>query len=1202
MAFVSARKPPITVLVHNQGYYHQANSTANMQQQEVTSNTCVEQPSHLPAHVQNIQTPNRTVSVQPSAASLNSDQTSTHGPNSQTHNVQGDQESTCIIVPTSHGQVQNHGTPVQHSSKANNMVQKMPTDLTDKESVCKKNVPFNENTFLASVPNIKTDTNIEASTNTSSTYSTVPQKADLSRNTYVNVYDEILGRNKQPSCAHNQINVVRHTGKYPVTSCSTVAAAPVNYSIKSCTDTSCRTTDYNIGLNSATGLCFKDTNTSSVYPNLSSNTVDSQINESNTLNNNLCVRTTGSQFNYVPCSNIQFVPKNLSMHNSSYDPLSKSIENNFNLAVTTAVSTTGQEISTSTSPLESVECQLNIGCKPSTNLEPQAVYETDCISCDNTRICCNETQLSSEVSVIAANNMTSAKTFEHHIDHNYSNLSLNSSGSRIIYWDASNLPQKSAENEQMCAFSTTVAEQINCNDITNSITKIDGSSAINTCVYSRLAPAAICLPKVTGTQTEECNNSSIFSPIALIERGTDLSLHVTELQNSQNQVGTLSTINKENVEQAMHSSPEILEPQNNVIVSVAQNQMSLLRSNLNIPSCSSESQVIHGIIHGNSVNCNVNNKNINMVQNSTTILEEAIHSQNIPTKISESNLMRNHIEVPTCNLKPDVTDNTLVFCNVPNKNTENLHEIGNLKILTEISGKSISHSSPANEENQDNIKKSSFNNMKENGINIISVENVEKRYILDISNLTPKVSKDQQNQNCITLYALQPNSKENKTSNNYIITQPFVKANVNQINLSENHNISPLPFSKLSVELDRSEINSKCLTSMINMQPNSVYGNGNCTVAKTGNNQESNNCIVTYSLTTPKPSSDYNNMSNLVDFPVRNSNSTALDKESNSVITGPVVVTHPLVQSTEKMLGHFSEGQTVKCMKGKNQNTSDSINGEIKQFQAGKVSLSQSSAPILQLPAPSLNCKQLQPIIPNRLNVPILNNNYLESGNAASLPDDTLTSQSEPRTRAPADHCSTTNSGAVHSDSINNNNELFNQVANLNNNDYSARQAINDKTLCTKTCAQNQHVINGPRELQNRACVKKVEKSVPSAISSFTVLNVPMVNRCNKVRPSPERQSVSKIDLLTARRHARRAKRMKLRESSEKKCGQKQRVHQSLSDSSSYTSSDSEWEDEQPEVDLWIRSGPPSEPQYTPKKLNFLKIFGLTTPVEKNGK
>lgn len=112
---------------------------------------------------------------------------------------------------------------------------------------------------------------------------------------------------------------------------------------------------------------------------------------------------------------------------------------------------------------------------------------------------------------------------------------------------------------------------------------------------------------------------------------------------------------------------------------------------------------------------------------------------------------------------------------------------------------------------------------------------------------------------------------------------------------------------------------------------------------------------------------------------------------------------------------------------------------------------------------------------------------------------------------------------------------------------------------------------------------------------SFTVLNVPTINRY-KLNPENERQPVSKLDMMTARRREKRMKRHKLR--------QLRPVVRHVfedSDSSVYTSSDSECE-EICKVDLWIKSGPPLKPNYKPEKLSFLKIFGLTTYQDKNGK
>lgn len=147
---------------------------------------------------------------------------------------------------------------------------------------------------------------------------------------------------------------------------------------------------------------------------------------------------------------------------------------------------------------------------------------------------------------------------------------------------------------------------------------------------------------------------------------------------------------------------------------------------------------------------------------------------------------------------------------------------------------------------------------------------------------------------------------------------------------------------------------------------------------------------------------------------------------------------------------------------------------------------------------------------------------------------------------------------------------------------------------------------------------KMFEKKVEQKDSpSFTVLNIPNLNLSTNLQvppPPTKRQKISKLDLATHRRQMRREKRQsrlqkQLKEKKNNNINQtKSKVTidfgvtvYGYSDDSS-TSSLSSSEESEPEIDLWIKSGPPCKPDYKAEKLEFLEIFGLTTHLKKNRK
>lgn len=385
--------------------------------------------------------------------------------------------------------------------------------------------------------------------------------------------------------------------------------------------------------------------------------------------------------------------------------------------------------------------------------------------------------------------------------------------------------------------------------------------------------------------------------------------------------------------------------------------------------------------------------------------------------------------------------------------------------------------------------------------------------------------------------------------------------------------------------------------------------------------------IVTSVVTTASFTSTVSNHNYIMTYsnlPAKTSeNQTSVIIGPDLVGTGTVLVSQPMLMNIEPTPNQTTQFggyvpviySTSVCCPTQKSNSPEKDSTDAKQARTPLVPTQNTHSPQLPVPSPNYPIQsQMIPEttdklnesrnIPNR-NVPILNNNYINSGNShhsditsqARIGDkvDCLKSNGE---KVNSDG----NSGVVYSDSINNNNELFNQVANLNNvnNDDSSRHA-NDKMLCTQTFAQHECIDSGP---QNTLC-KDYESLIstnqivnitpcvePDKAPTFTVLNVPTLSR---FKVTPEVQPVSRLDLMTARRRERRLKRIRTR-------SLKPNAKPSLedTDSSVYTSSESDSE-EGFKVDLWIRSGPPLKPDYKREKLKFLKIFGLTTHYDRNG-
>lgn len=224
-----------------------------------------------------------------------------------------------------------------------------------------------------------------------------------------------------------------------------------------------------------------------------------------------------------------------------------------------------------------------------------------------------------------------------------------------------------------------------------------------------------------------------------------------------------------------------------------------------------------------------------------------------------------------------------------------------------------------------------------------------------------------------------------------------------------------------------------------------------------------------------------------------------------------------------------------------------------------------------QLPIPSPNYPvQAEAQLPNTV-VPTINNNYITTPHATSQCD--LKENTTPSTEC----CQ------PHSNRLNNKSDLK-QTDHLSNVDLGESKRNN--TII------NLNKVNLP-VVKTECSAKKVQDTE----NSFTVLNIPSLTF---QAPLPSKKpKLSKIDLATLKRKMRRKKRLK----TEKLATKIKNENGSFTDTSgsSYCSS-TESESESTFRNLWIKTGPPSKPDMKPEKVEFFKLFGLTTHPEKNGK
>lgn len=284
------------------------------------------------------------------------------------------------------------------------------------------------------------------------------------------------------------------------------------------------------------------------------------------------------------------------------------------------------------------------------------------------------------------------------------------------------------------------------------------------------------------------------------------------------------------------------------------------------------------------------------------------------------------------------------------------------------------------------------------------------------------------------------------------------------------------------------------------------------------------------------------------------------------------------------------------------------VTSEVKHARTPLNTINQEThSPQLPVPSPNYPVQTQLPIetaanaqLPNTI-VPTLNNNYITAPHSAS--------QSELKENTPSADCL-----LPHSNKLKNNVNIelksdLKQKGRLSNLDVSECKN-NHLNSHLKRVNQQCNVLNIQCETSNGSHMFK--KSTETE-NSFTVLNIPNLSFQT---PPTKRPKLSKIDLATIKRKMRRKKRLlqTINETKENRvrarshepnhktldCGVQVYGYSDSSNSSIYSSS--EYESDLSEVDLSIRSGPPPKPDFRHEKMEFLKLFGLTTHNEKNSK
>lgn len=321
------------------------------------------------------------------------------------------------------------------------------------------------------------------------------------------------------------------------------------------------------------------------------------------------------------------------------------------------------------------------------------------------------------------------------------------------------------------------------------------------------------------------------------------------------------------------------------------------------------------------------------------------------------------------------------------------------------------------------------------------------------------------------------------------------------------------------------------------------------------NNNNNNNQITTPSPLFPKQQLPaYNSSLDVVDVAKKRSYNIdyiIVNEQSTPEVQQNVSVPVPSNNQTQQ---HSMQNQNF-------QDVTPREGGGVKHARTPLNTVNQEThSPQLPIPSPNYPV-QAEAQLPNTIVVPTINNNYITTPHATSQCDDTMENTNN----------STSTECCQQPHSNNHSKSDLKQTDHLTNLELGENKTVKVNLPVVKT-------EYSAREPEN---------------SSFTVLNIPNLSFQTPL-PSKKPKLLSKIDVATLKRKMRRKKRLKIEKSATKTSGN---VTDS-SGSSYYSSSESENEIR----DLWIRTGPPSKPDLKPEKVEFLKIFELTTHTEKNCK
>lgn len=251
----------------------------------------------------------------------------------------------------------------------------------------------------------------------------------------------------------------------------------------------------------------------------------------------------------------------------------------------------------------------------------------------------------------------------------------------------------------------------------------------------------------------------------------------------------------------------------------------------------------------------------------------------------------------------------------------------------------------------------------------------------------------------------------------------------------------------------------------------------------------------------------------------------------------------------------------------------------------------------------------------NNTLVPIINNNYINAPQKA-------TSQNDLNLNSNTNNNSKRIDNQLHIlHSINNNSNTTNKINNIS--DKMDESAVKTTETTSSNTINNANVSVVVTNSNNNNICEENTISLPAIVTTtianqqaFTVLNIPSLHFHG---PPVKRQKLSKIDVATIRRKMRRQKRLQPKVANRMVTAERRKINatanqkintfgvsvfgysDSSSSSSSYSSSsDSDDNDDDRRMDLWIKSGPPLKPDLNPEKMNFLKMFRLTTHINKN--